>query len=506
MTKQIDIQQKIQALQSSLQEQIQVIQKALDIQQHDTDVAKEIRGKEILNSLRESHAERYPIENATLQKADDRMISLYFQMLAVMLSQEEANMAQIHFYRRLVAAFPKETSAEEYMRQGMDVELSNYADFVEAYKGNSLKYRFFLDALILISLGTKQEKQLILAVQLMESLGVQAEEVRCISVLCRGIVEKDEDQCEKAEKLRPDFIDGNLFIEYREVLSTRMNVRYGGQVLLDGGQVKSDFSTKLSLEIPPSRLLLKNYRIQTKECPIRIKEYEQVIIENCEFIGSDQIIQIVNCKNIILLNCEFRKSAQPIQIVGSDHVQISNCRFYDFTNRTLVFTDINTVLIENSEFQNCCYEYEGSWRTEWASEDEEYENFSYDRGTNYLVGGVILITKNYLSYLSPDDPVFNSGWSAMRRSRQKELQQLYWRSENVKIVGTIFRNCTTKTFGNNTQRPSGIIANWPVTVINCEFSDCRGYIKDTQDRTDYLALFPWGSKNENNTIMRSAQF
>lgn len=507
MTKQIDIQQKIQTLQSSLQEQIQAIQEALDIQQQNAGVVKKVGEKEILRSLRESHAERYPIGNAALQKVDERMVSLYFRMLAVILTQEEANPAQIHFYRRLAAPFTEETSAEEYMRQGMDVELQDYTDFVGVYKGNPLKYRFLLDALILIALGTKRGNQLVLIAQLMESLGIQSEEARYISALSRGIVEKNSDQCEEVEKRCPASIDANLFGEYKKVLSTKVTMRYGGQVLLDGGQAKSDFDTELSLEIPKSRLVLKNYRIQTKKRPIQIKGYEQVIIENCEFSGGDQFnpfIRIENCQDVTLLNCEFRRSSKPIQIISANHAQISNCRFYDFMDRTLVFVNTDSVLIENSEFQNCCYEYNGSWHMEWTIPSEEYEHFDCDRGKNYLVGGVILIAKNHISdgKRDIDDGLF----SRMLHQGQEEPQQFNWKCENMNIVGTVFRNCKTRTSDNNMHRPSGIIANRPVTVTNCEFSNCRGYIKDTQDRTEYLSLFPSGSKDENNTIVRSAPF
>ena len=152
------------------------------------------RIKKLCDYIDQNKAKNYPIENSMLSKTNDFLKNGYLRMLAVILqSGKTVTEGQLNLYERIVEGAESINSAEEYMRQALEIDIQGYLEFVNECRKTPLVYRFVLDSLVLIGDGEKEENTLKLDAYICESLRIRKEELYYLIIFAKMILAPKEE-------------------------------------------------------------------------------------------------------------------------------------------------------------------------------------------------------------------------------------------------------------------------------------------------------------------------
>ena len=329
-----------------------------------------------INALREyiknTKAERYPIENEYFKDKEDYVKNLYLKMLAAIILQgEEADEAKTTFFGRLVAGISTE----------------DFESFVEEFSTKPIKYRFALDALLLLTISEYSEEQTELVAGIIESLKIGREDMKFMSALTVYVMELGEKKMDSfgynmPKEFKIDFIMDylNLFPSYWVYLTDE-------------------------------KLFFVNVEDETED------------------EDGDKYIEIKNSKYVYIKNCEIKVSLRFNSFVKK--LNIDNCLFCDIISKYRIIDAINGadyISIKDSQFRNCVYNYSRS---------------SYDWKP---LGGVIYSEnddcKTEISGCKFTDII-------TRNSQNFYSSEIICKSNNADVSDCIFANCWNYHGGNN---------------------------------------------------------
>ena len=156
--------------------------------------------KKLNQHINKKKYDNYPIKNILLENESDYIKNNYFKMLAVILQQgTEITDIQSKLFKRMLSGVNTEYTIEDYFRQALEIEINEFIDFTNQCSDMVLKYRFVIDAILLICCDKKDDKQIELAVSFMEFLKLKKEEIEYLSKLCKSILEQDSEAYWEAE-------------------------------------------------------------------------------------------------------------------------------------------------------------------------------------------------------------------------------------------------------------------------------------------------------------------
>ena len=403
--------------------------------------------KKLNQHINKKKYDNYPIKNILLENESDYIKNNYFKMLAVILQQgNEITEVQTIFYKRMLAGVKNEYVIEDYLRQALEIEINEFIDFTNQCSDMVLKYRFIIDAILLICCDKKDDKQIELAVSFMEFLKLKKEEIEYLSKLCKGILEQDSEaywETEISDIKINDLLYNHIgtyiddFVKDIEVINeNEIKVLYKNKK-----DIVIDKFVNEDKIIDDEKVIFKNVRFNLSQNKLKFLNNIDILFKDCEFInGCYQMFNGDCC--IYLTNCK--------------KVTFENCIFKDFTYRVLIEESINEVHILECKFENCIFRY-----------SDCFSNLKKH------VGGVIY-TENYST------------------NGQNYINNTYFYK-----CGT--SNCFDYDKGENA------ISNCKINVKNCKFEKCWNWYNDESNKSS-TTLFLEGTTNDNNILEDCADF
>jgi hypothetical protein len=285
--------------------------------------------------LNNNVAERYPIENEELVNNTDYIKNGYLKMLAVVLQQSETIYdSQLNMFKRIVSGAKTDKKAEDYLRMALDIEIEDYIKFSNECKDLNLKYRWVLDAMIIICVQNKQPEQIVLVAQFCESLKITKKELNYIATMAGAIVKMSAFDYVCAYEIKEDTIPDYVFSDYMYLVSNGCVCSNEHMTILQA-RCREDVTVQILekiKEINTPCIKIIGAIIDADDCKIFFENREKVILENCKFIGGN--------KNSLLFNC-------------CSEIIISNSCFENFSERTLIFNHSNSIMVRDCKFKNC---------------------------------------------------------------------------------------------------------------------------------------------------------
>lgn len=424
------------------------------------------RIKKLCDYMDQNKAKNYPIENAMLYESEDFIKNGYLRMLAVVLQVgNNITEGQLNLYKRIVEGASAENTTEEYMRQAMEIEIQEYTDFVNSCKEEQLRYRFVLDAILLAADGDNKEEQLKFIASFCEDIKMSKEELDYLASMAKAILEQNENQYIDAEvekNITDTLIEEKIFDGYMSGIWTgKDNIYENEKAAIFKPETIEDITTERLQHLQNSKapyIKIVGAKIDLKNKKLKFKGKEQVVFENCEFIGDKEEHYYYNKYH------PEDKPRKTIYFLECKKIQITNCTFKEFGSRTLYLEKTKKVDICDSKFIKCNYQLED------GSADKEGEK----------VGGVI-----YSIDLSSDTQIY--------------------------MYNTTFTLCGGKN--QSWCERSACISNCKVKAVDCTFKQCffiqhvdynwqGGYrVKDT-----YNTMFPPSAKAIRCKFEDSARF
>ena len=272
-------------------------------------------------------AELYPLKNAMLAEKEEYIKSLYLRMLCALIRYTgEPSTMQVLYVRRLIAGINAEAAFEDYMKMALDLNTTDVDEFIAAYKQDTLKHYFCIDAIILLSVAENAEKNYELLAELVEMLGINREQLKYLSAAAKAIVMQSSELFDEAKKLLPDSLLNLSLFHYIDGF-------YTGKIV--------DTYEKRHLYSPNKGMIdLTSYNAK------------QVIIENISATLQHDV-DFIGCEEVIIRSCKFYDSKYKFNFIGIGKVTIEDCEISNFSNRVACFTGVNNIIIDGNKFVNC---------------------------------------------------------------------------------------------------------------------------------------------------------
>lgn len=292
-----------------------------------------------------NRTKNYPIYNERLAAETDYIKNAYFRMLAVILEQgEDISDAQRNLFERQVAGAECVSSVEDYFRQALEIEVEEYINFTEQCREMEIRYRFLLDALLLMASERVNDAQLRLAANFAEALKIKKEELNYLAQLAKAILEQSASAYVTAEENRISSVPYDTVREYADFL---------GEVCQNANRtiIRPALSSEMDIEklrdiiektkTPELQLLGTNVSLELY--PLFFCDFEKVMIENCVFAGGN---------------------THPVNFKNCGQICIKACTFQNFSSRTIVEEQVGKMTIEDTHFEHCEFRYSRA-RNDW---------------------------------------------------------------------------------------------------------------------------------------------
>ena len=297
--------------------------------------------------LENSKAKRYPINNKILWESTDFIRNGYLKMLAVIMQQaDEITEAQMCIFKRIVTGSGTEENYNQYLRMALDIEIEDFLKFTDELKRIALKYRFILDAVILVGVEKKNDEQIALVAEFCEVLGIERNNVWYITAMARAILEMNLSKYVDAYEIKTDTVPDYIFNDYMYLIS-KSCICCNDHLTIFQPTCDKDVTVEVLEKIKTlntPRVKLINVTVDLSEYPLLFSDREEVIIESCHFTkGLKYSVSFKNCKN----------------------VRFSNTTFDYFKYRAINVENVRNLTIQGSYFYDCRFHYEecsGDWK------------------------------------------------------------------------------------------------------------------------------------------------
>lgn len=290
---------------------------------------KNIEGiRRMMSDLRD---EKYAIVNPTLIELDEYEKTLYLKVLCSLVQFGAVpDEMQLLFLKRIVYGMDVEDTVEEYMRRALEISETDMQEFLAAMKENKAKYYFALDGLILTAMEQEVEERYRYLAEIIELLDICEDDLQYVCFVASSVLQQqssfyDEAKAFENERLRE--------IDYAPYIQSFYS-----------GAIKD--SMELVHYVAPDKMNADSIAFR------RSYTEKRVIFENLN-ISISETWYFVNCEEVIFNNCNFVGSSASVEMNGCKNICIQRCRFSDF--RVPVFKQRYNiaVLISECEFENC---------------------------------------------------------------------------------------------------------------------------------------------------------
>ena len=262
-----------------------------------------------------------------LAEKEEYIKSLYLRMLCALIRYTgEPSAMQVLYVRRLMAGINVEAAFEDYMKMALDLNTTDVDEFIAAYKQDTLKHYFCIDAIILLSVAENAEKNYELLAELVEMLGINREQLKYLTAVAKAIVMQSSELFDEAKKLLPDSLLNLSLFHYIDGFYT--------------GKIVDTYE--------------KRYLYSPNKGMIDLTSYnaKQVIIENISATLQHDV-DFNGCEEVIIRNCKFYDSEYNFNFISVGKVIIENCEIVNFSNRVAYFSGVNDMIIDGNKFVNC---------------------------------------------------------------------------------------------------------------------------------------------------------
>lgn len=282
-------------------------------------------------------AELYPLKNAMLAEKEEYIKSLYLRMLCSLIRYTgEPSAMQILYVRRLMAGINAEAAFEDYMKMALDLNTTDVDEFIAAYKQDTLKHYFCIDAIILLSVAENAEKNYELLAELVEMLGINREQLKYLAAAAKAIVMQSSELFDEAKKFLPYSLVNLSLFHYIDGF-------YTGKIVDSHEKFHVYSSNKAVLD-------LTNY-VSLNAKQMIVENISASLPHNIEFRG---------CAEVVIRNCKFYDSEYNFNFINVGKVIIENCEISNFSNRVANFQNVNNIIITDNKFVNCgCHGADG---------------------------------------------------------------------------------------------------------------------------------------------------
>lgn len=349
--------------------------------------------KKLREYIDKTNPTNYPIKNILLENESDYIKNNYFKMLAVILQQgNEITEVQTTFYKRMLAGVKTEYTIEDYLRQALEIEINDFVDFTNQCSDMILRYRFVIDAILLICCDKKDDKQIELAVSFMEFLKLKKEEIEYLSKLCKSILEQDLETYLETEI--SDIKINDILYDYIE---TYIDNLIKDIEVINENEIKIFYKNKKQIVI--DKFIDEN----------KIINAEKLIFRNVIFNLSQQALNFNGNIEILFKDCEFINGNYSIYLTDCKKVKFKNCQFKHFTTRVLVEKSINEVQIIDCSFENCICKYRKFWDNTYFYGGVIYTANYSNNGKNYIKSTYFYNcgSNNYYNYSVGNNAISN---------------------------------------------------------------------------------------------------
>lgn len=387
--------------------------------------------------IERNKAKNYPIFNDMLKGETDYIRNAYFKMLAVILEQgEEICDSQRNLFERQIAGASLEYSMADYIRQALEIEIEEYVNFADQCRTLPVRYRFLLDALLLVSIDQLCQEQIKLAASFAESLKVKKEELQYLAQMAKVILEQNAAGYMQLRETKVSSIPDEAAKEYLSTMF-RDHVWQNDSVTILYSAQSEDIGAKerqIMEERTTPNIMLINFQIKLDQHSLSVSKYESVTFWDCVFEGGKKPVDVQDCGK----------------------VRVKSCLFREFQTRTITCKQIGEMDFEDTEFENCEYQYNRR-SDDWLA-----------------LGGVM--------YSSSPDTVGKSSLSQC-----------------------VFRNCGGRNEGN--YYSSQFISNCRSELRDCLFDNCWNYNCEELIDPDYSmrTMFPPDSTAAGCEVVNSAE-
>lgn len=277
-------------------------------------------------------AELYPLKNAMLAEKEEYIKSLYLRMLCALIRYTgEPSAMQVLYVRRLMAGINAEAAFEDYMKMALDLNTTDVDEFIAAYKQDTLKHYFCIDAIILLSVAENAEKNYELLAELVEMLGINREQLKYLSAATKAIIMQSSELFDEAKKFLPCSLVNLSLFHYIDGF-------YTGKIVDSHEKFHVYSSNKAVLD-------LTNY-VSLKAKQVIIENISASLPHNIEFRG---------CAEVVIRNCKFYDSKCKFDFINVGKVIIENCEISNFSNRVACFQNVTSIVVSGNNFVNCGY-------------------------------------------------------------------------------------------------------------------------------------------------------
>lgn len=281
----------------------------------------------------------HPIENEMLKAKDEYTKSLYIRMLCTLIRYSGIGTAmQIKYIQRLLKGTNCEARIEDYMRKAMDINQTDIDSFISCYKRDLLRFTFYIDGIILLSLGEKREsKAAELLAGFMDLLEIKKEEAQYVSGTARSIVEQDDGIYDEARENWQESLNGlNPYFYLKDY--------YTGIIVENEADIHYYAVLKAEMAFDDGYISFKEKKVRFENLTIPVDR--KWTFEDCDEV------EFINC-NLIQkeMNNASLDAAMDFNSVGI--VRFSGCTIENFTVRMSRFQSVRTVVLRDNHFKDC---------------------------------------------------------------------------------------------------------------------------------------------------------
>lgn len=280
-------------------------------------------------------AASYKIKGHPLEKSEDYIKGLYFEMLCVILQYDGTHGdEQTLFVKRLMEGSGMPDKFTEYMRKALQVDEKFADEFVKQFKDSPLKYNFIADSLILTaSRGVLEKHSAELISEICEILLLNKKDVDFLVHIALSILEQDS----------------SIYMDIQDKQFARNMVAYFICYFKQffTGRLTDTDSELLYFSAEKTRLEISGKEDQTVE-----SKQDKVIFENYIIYLNDINFKFIGCKSVEFINCNF-SGVRPIVFENCRDVSIKDCNFNGFSKSVFKLKSCNNFELIKCNFKNC---------------------------------------------------------------------------------------------------------------------------------------------------------
>ncbi len=337
---------------------------------------------------------------------EEKIRDIYAKMLCLVLQYEEnMTVEQQNYMTEFLEGVGTEYDLNGCLDLVMEITPQEFQSFLQELKENGWGVNFSMDMLQLVAAGNEEELQQVVD-KLIETLEIEEEEEEYLEKICESIQRQSVALYIEAEENRPknikwerfsfyvaDFVEGirqgvvaeaapdlclicNYSEEKADITLEKMSKGYI--------KIKSNEIIRMANVLKSKKIVLKNLRISGFfEMGLYFDGCEDVLVENCEFVGDRDYLRCSGCQKVVFLGCHFYNFKSRIfDLEKGQDITFESCIFEDCTVSMLPLVHVNIkrgnyssndVFWESTDDTKIAFKF-STFNRCWATEEAIYRD------------------------------------------------------------------------------------------------------------------------------------